>query len=112
MTDPSTLTLIVPGEVAVGDAERKPEDFEEHAIPVIGRLFHGSKEVDIGKLQASLEKAQDQIDALLKKVRKSTVSGYRLSSIEVSLAISAEGSIGVASAGVEASLSLSFERTE
>lgn len=108
----NTLTLIVPGEVALtGEPESKPEDFEEQALPqFLTRFVHRPKEVDLDKLQDGLQRVQGQIDELLKSVKTSAVAGYRLSSIEVSLGISAEGSIGVATAGVQASMSLSFER--
>jgi hypothetical protein len=112
MTDPQTLTLIVPNaEVMTGEPESKPEDFEEQAFPkFLARLVHRPKEVDLNTLQDGLQTVQGQIDALLKVVKDSTVDDYRLNSVEVSLGISAEGSIGVATAGVEASISLSFER--
>jgi hypothetical protein len=113
MNDARTLTLIVADQAATpAPSDAKEEDFEEEAIPAaVARLLgHRPKDVPLDKLTKSLDRAQAQIDELLEGVKQSTVAGFRLNSIEVSLAISAEGSIGVATAGVEASMALSFER--
>jgi hypothetical protein len=114
MSDPSKLTLIVPDDEAAppGEDQPKPEDFEEQAVPaVVRRLFsHKSKDVDLGPLKTGLDQVQGQIDALLEDINHSTVAGFRLNSVEVSLGISAGGSIGVVTAGVAASMSLTFER--
>jgi hypothetical protein len=113
MTAPDKLTLIVPDEsAAAGEPSQRPEDFEEQALPAwVPRVrLHRPKDVDLNKLQEGLDQMQGQIDALLQGVKTSTVAGFRLNSIEISLAISAGGSIGVATAGVEASMSLSFQR--
>jgi X-X-X-Leu-X-X-Gly heptad repeat protein len=105
MSDPAKLTLIVGDEAMIaGGPEAKPEDFEEH--------FGRPKDVDIDKLQDGLQRVQGQVDKLLEGVNQSTVGGFRLNSIDVSLAISAKGSIGIASAGVMASMSLSFKRED
>ena len=111
MNDARTLTLIVADEGAP-PSDTTEDDFGEQAFPAgAARLFwHRPKEVPLDTLKKSLESTQAEIDELLAGVRQSTVAGYRLNSIEVSLAISAEGSIGVATAGVEASIALSFER--
>ncbi len=110
MNQERTATLIVPAQAPPPDGgQQKPEDFEEQAIPVIGRIFHKSEEIPTGKLEDGLDKVQEQVGDLLGRVKASTVAGFRLSSVEVGLAISAEGSVGFATAGVQASISLSFE---
>ena len=116
MSTPRKLTLIVAddGPSPADEYQAPLEDFEEQAIPApIRRLFsHKPKDVDLGPLKTGLEQAQGQIDALLQDMTDSTVAGFRLGSVEVSLAISAGGSIGVVTAGVEASMSLTFERVD
>jgi len=113
MTDSRTLTLIVPaGAEAAGEAAAKAEDFEEQAIKDWLPFLREQKDVDLTKLENGLERVQGQVDDLLGKVKDTNPQGFRLKSVEVSLAISAEGSIGVATAGVEASLALSFERSD
>jgi len=107
MSDLTTLTLLV-SEASQDAADAKAEDFEEQALP---HLHWGRpKDVDLDKLKDNLARVQGQVDGLLASVAASKASGFRLTSVEVGLAISAEGSIGVATAGLEASLSLSFER--
>jgi hypothetical protein len=115
MNDQTKLTLIVvEDQVVIADSESKEEDFKEQAKTGILERLHlrRTKEVDLNRLREGLERVQAQVDQLLGGVNKSSVAGFRLSSVEVSLAISAEGSIGVATAGVEASMSLSFDRVE
>lgn len=112
MNDARKVTLIVADEAA-----RQPppgareEDFREEAGPAfLGRIVGRPKDVPLDKLKKNLDRAQADIDQLLTGVRPSTAGGFQLNSIDVSLAISGEGSIGFATAGVEASITLSFGR--
>jgi hypothetical protein len=95
MTSDGRLTLIVPAD-------------QDAATALC--LVHGPTDVDVGKLQGELEKVQGQIADLLKAVKDPAGSGFRLKTIEVALGVTGQGSIGIATAGVEASLTLSFER--
>ncbi|HEV3376450.1 MAG TPA: hypothetical protein VG126_04155 [Thermoleophilaceae bacterium] len=107
------LTLIVADEVLAADhPESKPEDFEEQGLPGFVKRVRAPKDVDLAPFQERLRSVQGQIDELLAAVTPSAVAGFRLNAVQIGLAISAEGSIGVATAGVEASMSLSFERVE
>jgi hypothetical protein len=75
------------------------------------RLLPKRKDVSLAPVRADLERVQGQIDGLLADVGARTdAGGFRLDEVEVSLAISAEGSIGVATAGVEAAIALHFKR--
>jgi hypothetical protein len=118
MSMPNKLTVIVLDETPVPtDAPpSRPEDFEEQALPLPGfvRKFfvHKSEDVDLAPLKTGLEQVQGEIGALLEDIDRSNVAGFRLGSVEVSLGISAGGSIGVVTAGVTASMSLTFERVD
>ena len=48
-----------------------------------------------------------QVEACREKAR---AAGFEMKSIEIGIAVSAEGSIGVATAGVEASITVTLER--
>jgi hypothetical protein len=114
-TKPDTVTLMVAeDDVAAGRAawrsEEVREDFAEHALPLIGRRLVKAKEVSFDKLEGALQNAQKEVAALLRGVTHPDVPGFRLSSVDIELSVSAEGSIGVATAGAEASITLSFER--
>jgi hypothetical protein len=52
----------------------------------------------------------DQVKNLLEQVPLKTLQGWDLDEISVSLAISAEGSVGIATAGAEASIEATFKR--
>lgn len=114
MNGPAKLTLIVPDEATPPPDEHQapPEDFQEEALPApLRRLFsHKSKDVDLGAVKDGLDQVQTQVESLLQDVDQSTVAGFHLGSVQVSLGISAGGSIGVVTAGVEASMTLTFER--
>jgi hypothetical protein len=120
MSDQTKLTLIVPestSEVSVaGTVPAAQEDFEEQALPVpefVQRIFsHKAKEVDLAPVKSGLMKIQTEVADLLSEINTSTVAGFRLSSVEVSPGISGGGTIGVVTAGVEASMSLTFERAD
>jgi hypothetical protein len=112
MNDARTVTLIVADGVAsqVPPAAKK-EDFSEESAPAfLGRIVGRPKDVSLDKLKENLGRAQGDIDELLTGVKRSTVGDFQLNSIDVSLTISGEGSIGFATAGVEASITLSFGR--
>jgi hypothetical protein len=112
---PDTITLIVADDVvAAGRSpawrrEESRDDFDEHALPFIGKRSV-NKEVKLDKLRAALAKAQDEVAALLSGAPHPNVPGFRLATVDIELAISAQGSIGIATAGAEASITLSFER--
>lgn len=121
MTTPKKVTLIVaddspPAGPAPSGTDWQPprEEFQEQAIPVpavVKNIFvRKPKKVDLDELQKALEKAQDEVAALLGALKHPSVGGFHLSSVDVELSVSAEGSIGIVTAGAEASITLSFER--
>jgi hypothetical protein len=112
MNEAEKITLIVASEPETsGESDEAVAQGVREQLARL-RIFHRPKEVELDKLQDGLRRVQGQLDQLLTGVNRSTVAGFRLTTVEVSLAISAEGSIGVATAGVEASMSLSFERLD
>jgi hypothetical protein len=111
--DAKELTLIVSG--AAGEALEESgsdEDFEAQSGALRRAFGFGKpKRVNMETLEKELDRVQDELDTLLAKVKTTDPGGFRLRTVEVSLSISGEGSIGVATIGAEASLSLSFERS-
>jgi hypothetical protein len=59
---------------------------------------------------AGLEKLSDTVYAIAAAIESKNAAGLRVSSVEVGLAITAEGSIGIATAGVEATVTVTLER--
>jgi hypothetical protein len=60
-------------------------------------------------LSHELLKAQSEVDELLKNVQDSA-GGMRLDQVQVGLTLTGEGSIGIASVGAQASLTLVYMR--
>lgn len=104
----STLSLIAlstEGESVVDATEIREAG---GPIAAIKSLFVGRKDVPIEKIDAELTRVQGEIDGVLAKVEKKSRQGFSLSEVEISLGISAEGSIGVVTAGIEAGITLHF----
>lgn len=114
--NPETVTLIVAEPYAAaaapsGGGQSAPDGFEEQALPgFLTKWRAKDKAVPFDKLETALGKAQDEAAALLRGLTHPNVPGFRLASVDIELSVSAEGSIGVATAGAEASITLSFER--
>ena len=58
-----------------------------------------------------LEKVMGQVQAAARSLR-AEVEGYEADEISIGLAVSGEGDIGVATAGVEASIEVTFKRKQ
>ena len=68
------------------------------------------KPLDLGEAQVQLDRVQSEVDDLLGKLATETKHGFRLSQVQVAVGVSAQGSIGVVTAGVQASLTLIYSR--
>jgi hypothetical protein len=111
--DDDTLTLIVSeGTLVTGDNEVRGERSDAEVRGIISQLKPRRKDVNLEDVKSDLDRVQAQIDTLLAGVGSHDNERFRLSSVEISLAISAEGSIGVATAGVQAGISLTFARRD
>lgn len=113
---PTKLTLIIPtydDDGQVDDALPAHDEFEEHVrIGGLGRRVLGrADKIDLGKVRGELEDVQGQVDQLLAGIYDRTVGSMHLAQVQVSLTVTAEGSIGIATAGVQASIALVYERT-
>jgi hypothetical protein len=107
MMSDAKLTLIIADDAPARGSERGRQEVRGPGS-VLRKIIPRKKEVDLAAVAADLERTQKEIDALLGKIKVHGSGGFRLMEVEVSLAISAEGSIGVATAGVEAGIALTF----
>ncbi|HEX8734617.1 MAG TPA: hypothetical protein VF721_04790 [Pyrinomonadaceae bacterium] len=73
-------------------------------------VLGGSQEIDNETVRTNLEKCINQVSELLKNMKNKGIEGWELDGVSVSLAISAEGSIGIATAGIESGIELNFSR--
>jgi hypothetical protein len=115
MNDERTIPIIALEPVprsAVAPTEESEEAFVPHGASLQALWGLGrKKEVDARRLREGLEKIQGELGEIFASLRKQPAdTGFSLSEVSVALSISGEGSIGVATAGVEASITLTFSR--
>ncbi len=97
---------------AVEPGVPQPSEVREHlGVPQwVRRRVIKRQEVDLDQIRSELEDVQDQVDSLLAQLGAKPRQGFELSQVQVSVGISAQGSIAVVTAGVQASLTLVYTR--
>lgn len=107
------ITLIVPSTSTENSYPSDRGGGETHSLPEsIMQLFGFKKEIEFDKAKVNLEQCVQQVSNLLKDIKPEACEEWDLDSVSVSLAISSEGSIGIATAGIETSIEISFSRTK
>jgi hypothetical protein len=94
------INLIVNGSTDAGSGSTE--------AGVTARFLGLSKTVDIATLQKNLDDTMSGVSQLFSDLQQKAVAGWELEDVTVSLAISAEGSIGIATAGVEAGIEVTW----
>lgn len=100
------LTILVPGDgvSSTGDAS------ENREMPLTSVIAHApvfAAQVSLDKVKTELLQLQQQLDQLFSGIKESE-AGYHLSQIQVAVGISGQGSIGIVSAGMQASITLVY----
>jgi hypothetical protein len=103
------IKLIVASTVAAVDEEEDRGGGETHSL----RGFFGGTvakvvEIDPAKLRADIDKCLGQMKQIFADLKHPSIEGWSVDHINVGLTVSAEGSVGVATAGVEASIEIGF----
>jgi hypothetical protein len=106
---PGSLSIIVTSDDP-SDLDDETEVQEAGPIKALKRIFVGRKEVPLETINSELDRVQAELDDVLSKIDSKPKHGFRLTEVDISLGISAEGSIGVVSAGVEAGITLIFSK--
>ena len=65
-------------------------------------------EIDAEKLRNNIQETLGTIDKVLREVTHDFTEKWKLESFSIGLSVSAEGSVGIATAGVETSIEVSF----
>jgi len=73
-------------------------------------LGYAKVEKSLDEMKADIAKLSDTVSVIASAMQTKQATGFEVKSIEIGLAINAEGSIGVATAGVEASITVTLER--
>ena len=103
------IKLIVATTVAAEDEETDRGGGETHSLRgFFGGTVAKAVEVDPDKFRADIDKCLAQMKQVLADLKRPSIDGWKVEHINVGLSISAEGSVGVATAGVEASIEIGF----
>ena len=107
--DKGTILLIAPeqGEVCVSGKDRLGGQ-EHGAIEWTRRLV--AKPADVDQFAERLSTSISNAANILQEALGGKVGGYSVEEIAVSLAVTADGNIGIATAGVEASVEVTLKR--
>lgn len=102
---------LVPAPVA-DPGPLQPGEVREHlGVPQwVRRRIIKRQEVDLEQIRNQLDGVQGQVDSVLAQLGTEKRAGFALSEVQVSVGISAQGSIAVVTAGVQASLTLVYTR--
>jgi len=108
-----TVTLIVQDTtVATGEGQYPDKaGGQTHSLTTIFRRV-APKEIDAEALRKNLNACLDKVQATLTEMKQRTIDGWDLEGVTVSLAITAEGSVGVATVGMEAGMEVTFKRVK
>lgn len=101
------INLIVPNEVQ--QTQHVDREGGETNANFIRKFFKNEEPVDIDKIKYNLDQCLDGIRDIMTDLKQRVLDGWQLDGVSISLAVSAEGSIGIATAGVEASIEVSFK---
>jgi hypothetical protein len=111
------LFILVPEEEILDQAPSE-SDYEEGDEPQgprwdkVRRKFVRRHSVSLTKVQAGLDDIQNQARGLLISLSDGQIGNMRLDEVEFSIGVSAEGSLGIVTAGVEAAMALRYKRVD
>ena len=68
------------------------------------------KTLPLDKVQSEIARLDAEVGSFLATITATSVAGYQLNEVQVQVGVSAQGSIGVVTAGVQGSLTLVYAR--
>lgn len=105
----STITLIKPRTAPVAVGEDRGGGRADGLIPNVVEGITGK--IDSTAFLARLKEAVDKGRAVVERL-KDSVGEFEVDEITIGLAVSGEGSVGIATVGTEASIEVCFKRTK
>ena len=103
-----SIVLMVPEFTSASILQQDRGGGETHGMKEVLQKIVGQKNVDPETIKRNIEECMSQISEVLSKVSQNVTENWKLGSVSVGLSINAEGSIGIATAGVETSIEISF----
>jgi hypothetical protein len=112
ISTPPTLTVLVEAETgeSAPDAQGAAAVETERVGSWVRRRELKDKQLDLAAVQVKLDRVQAEVDGLIARLDSNQRHGFHLSEVQVAVGITAEGSIAVVTAGVQASLTLVYSR--
>lgn len=104
MTDSaSKITLVI----ASPAGNQSSHLAETHSLPADVVVNHAI-DIDAGVIRDNIDKCLAQLNDVFANLKQPSIAGWSVGSIMVGLTVTAQGSIGIATAGIEASLEITF----
>jgi hypothetical protein len=105
-----SLTVLVEDEIAKPPTQQEPIPGQAQEHGWIREKILRNKPLELDDVQNQLGRVQGEVDDLLEQLATQAKHGFGLSQVQVKVGISAQGGIGVVTAGVQASLTLVYSR--
>jgi len=102
------IKLIVSGQEGREAQTKDRAGGETHGLTDWAKRKASEVEIDTENLKKNIQETLGSIDDVLREVAHNFSENWKLESISVGLSVSAEGSVGIATAGVETSIEVSF----
>jgi hypothetical protein len=102
------IKLIVGAPAAGADERVDGGGGETHLSHEFGGSVAKVVEIDPEKLRVDIDRCLAQMKQVFADLERPTIGGWKVEQIGVGLSVSAEGSVGVATAGIEASIEIVF----
>ena len=99
--------------LAVGVSSLVPDFPEENLIEGFGdrwRWLMEPAEIPLRRVKNEITRVEQEVDAWLAGLKPTTSTGFDLTQVQVLVGMSAQGSIAVVTAGLQASLTLVYTR--
>jgi hypothetical protein len=107
--DENTIDLIVPIPARTQTSDRETRaGGETQGLKEVFVALTGKKTVGVDSMKQDFEKCLEQVNKIISNLKTNTVLGWEADSVTVGLAVSAEGSIGIATVGAEATIEIEF----
>jgi len=82
---------------------------ETNALPgFVKSAVARAVEIDPAVLETNIAQALEQMKQVFSNLRATTMDGWKVGGVTIGFTVTAEGSVGVATAGVEASIEIEF----
>ncbi|MGO9297640.1 MAG: hypothetical protein ACLP52_27790 [Streptosporangiaceae bacterium] len=107
----TVFTVLIEEETLEPAPQKEPAPGEVVEQSWFRKKVLKSKPLDLGEAQAQLDRVQGEVDDLIGRLATQSKQGFGLSEVQVAVGVSAQGSIGVVTAGVQASLTLVYSRS-